>query len=301
LLIPGGWTRIDDEEKKYLIKQNDTIIVPIIISPTKMVNGNTEIIINAFIIGEDQQQLANNYFSLKTKKEVSWDIELVDSQNLYLKNGEKEKRFHFSVNNTGNYRQDLFVNYSIPKKDLFLSDTLRNIINQPNLTFSLEAGKKRNFDFLITFKDMNIRNFRRISQDSYIPNKVEDRQTHSLIINSTEPRSSKKSLQKRTKVNFVKLQNEVKANPYGYPYFPLTVRLSAQNILNDRSFLSLNLRGFKQLNETASLIYSTDLSYSNSFYTNDVFKNLPWYAGYFDDKKTLEIGNVSGNIIGVSS
>ena len=77
--------------------------------------------------------------------------------------------------------------------------------------------------------------------------------------------------------------------------------MSAQNILNEKSFLSLNLRGFKQLNQTANLIYSTDINYSNSYYTNDVFNNLPWYVGYFDDKKSIEIGNVSGNIIGVSS
>ena len=301
LLIPGGWTRIDDENKRYVAKQYDTIIVPIIISPTKLVNGNTEIIINAFIIGSEQQQLANNYFSLKTKKKVSWDIQLSEKQNMYLKNGEQKKRFDFHINNSGNYRQDLFVNYTVPKKDLFLSDTLGERIEKPNVTFSLEAGQRKEFNYLITFKDMNKRNFRRISYNSYNPNKVIDKKIHSLVINSSEPRSSSKSLQKRTKVNFIKLPNEVKANPYGYPYIPLTVRLSAQNILNEQSFLSLSLRGFKQFNESTSLIYTTDLSYSNSFYTGGILKNAPWYVGYFDDKKTIEIGQISGNIMGISS
>mgnify|MGYP000542479926 CR=1 FL=1 len=301
LLIPAAWTRIDDENKKFIAKQNDTVIVPIIISPTKLVNGNTEIIINSFILGSEQQQLANNYFSLKTKKKVSWKIELSDSQNMYLKNEEKQKRFNFQVHNSGNYRQDLFVNYTMPRKDLYLSDTLGKIIKQPNTTFTLEGGQRKKFDYIVSFKDMNKRNFRRVSQDSYNPNTVENKKTHSLIINSNEPRLSKKGLQKRTKVNFVKLPNEIKANPYGYPYFPLTIRLSAQNILNDRSFLSLNLRGFKQFNETSNLVYSTDISYSNSYYTNDIFKNAPWYVGYFDDKKTIEIGQISGNLTGISS
>ena len=148
---------------------------------------------------------------------------------------------------------------------------------------------------------MNRRNFRRISQDSYDPNKKENKKTHSLIINSSEPRLSNKALQKRTKVNFITLPNELKANPYGYPYLPLTVRLSAQNILDDRSFLSLSLRGFKQINETSNLLYSTDISYSNSFFTNDILKNAPWYVGYFDDKKTIEIGQISGNVMGIAS
>ena len=301
LLIPGAWTRIDDETKKYTAKRNDTIIVPIIISPTKLVNGNTEIIINAFIIGPDQQQLANNYFSLRTKKKVSWDIELSEAQNMYLKNEELKKRFNFHVHNSGNYKQDLFVNYTIPKKDLFLSDTLGKVIKQPNTTFSLEGGERKKFDYIVTFKDMNKRNYRRVSQDSYNPNNIEDKKTHSLIINSSEPRSSKRAVQKRTKVNFVKLPNEIKANPYGYPYLPLTIRLDAQNILDEKSFLSLSLRGFKQFNETANLLYSADVSYSNSYFTNNILKNAPWYVGYFDDKKTIEIGQISGNLVGISS
>jgi hypothetical protein len=301
LLIPGGWTRIDNANKKFIAKQNDTIIVPIIISPTKLINGNTEIIINSFIVGAQQRQLANNYFSLKTKKKVAWDIELTDTQNMYLKNGQNEKRLKFQIRNSGNNKQDLFVNYSIPKKDLFLSDTLGKPINQPNVTFSLEARERKLFDYIITFKDMNKRNFRRISYNNYNPNKIADKKTHSLIINSREPRSNKFSMQKRTKLNFIKLPNEIKANPYGYPYLPLTVTMSAQNILSDRSFLALNLRGFKQISTTANLIYSTDLSYSNSYYTKNILKDAPWYVGYFDDKKTLEIGQISGNITGVSA
>jgi len=301
LLIPGGWRRVDDYTKKYVARQNDTVIVPIIISPTKLINGNTEIIINSFIIGSEHQQLANNYFSLKTKKQVSWNINLHEAKNMYLKNGEDQKRFNFSINNTGNSKQDLFVNYTIPKKDLFLSDTLDVKIDQPNITFSLEAGTQKDFDYLITFKDLNKRNHRRISYNSYDPTKKEEVKVHSLIINSSEPRSGKNSLRKRTKVNFVKLPNTITANPYGYPYIPLTVRLSAQNILSEQSFLALSLRGFKQIDENSSLLYSTDITYTNSYYTNNILKNAPWYVGYFDDKKTIEIGQISGNIPGAAS
>ena len=301
ILIPGAWTRIDDANKKHVATQNDTIIVPIIISPTKLVNGNTEIIINSFIVNANLQQLANNYFSLKTKKNVSWKIELSEDKNMYLKNGENEKRFKFHVHNSGNYKQDLFVNYTIPKKDLYLSDTLGKIIKQPNTTFSLERGDRKEFDYIVNFKDMNKRNYRRVSQESYNPSKVVTKKTHNLIINTSEPRIGQNGLQKRTRVSFIKLPNETKANPYGYPYFPLTVRLSAQNILDDRSFLSMSLRGFKQFSESSNLLYSTDISYSNAYYTNNIFKNTPWYVGYFDEKKSIEVGQISGNIIGVSS
>ena len=35
--------------------------------------------------------------------------------------------------------------------------------------------------------------------------------------------------------------------------------------------------------------------------TNNVFKNAPWYVGYFDDKKSIAIGQVNGDLIGASS
>ena len=301
LLIPGSWTRIDDPEKMYIAKQNDTVIVPIIISPTKLVNGNTEVIINSFLIGEQQQQLANNYFSLRTKKEVSWDIELTDTRNMYLKNGEDNRRFKFYVHNSGNYKQDLFVNFSIPRKDLFLADTLGNKLKQPNYTFSLEANQRKEFDYQVFFKNLNKRNFRRVSFDSYNPNTVVAKKTHRLIINSNEPRLGANNFKKRTRVNFIKLPNEVKANPYGYPYFPLTLRMSAQNILDDRSFLAISLRGFKQFNATSSLMYSTDINYSNSYFTKNILNNAPWYVGYYDEKKSIEVGQINGGLMGIAA
>lgn len=301
VLYPAGWTRIDDPNKIYKVKYKDTIYVPIIISPTKLVNGNTEIIVNTFLIGKDQQQLANNYFSLKTKKKVSWTLNLNNRHDIYFKNDENSKRLDFTVTNTGNYKQDLFINYSIPKKDLFLSDTLENVIREPNRTFTLEADENKEFNFIITAKDLNKRNHKRISLNTYTPKKNNTRKSHSLIINSSEPRSAGNSLRKRTKINFIKLPNEIEDNKFGYPYMPITVELSAQNILDNRSFMSLSLNGFKQLTPNSNIIYSTQLNYSNSFYTNSVFKNAPWYVGYFDQKKSIEVGQVSGNLIGVSN
>ena len=122
-----------------------------------------------------------------------------------------------------------------------------------------------------------------------------------LIVNTSEPKIRKTDLQRKTKINFIKLPNEIEANSFGYPNLPLIVDLTAQNILDNRSFLSLNLQGFKQLNPEASLVYFTQLNYSNSFFTNNVFKNAPWYVGYFDDKKSIEIGQVNGDLIGASS
>tara|TARA_R110002072_G_scaffold256701_6_gene415542 strand:+ start:11859 stop:14852 length:2994 start_codon:yes stop_codon:yes gene_type:complete len=300
-LFPGGWTRIDDKDKLYSAKPKDTIIVPIIISPTKLVNGNTEIVINVFIIAKDGQQLGNNFFTLTTKKKVAWSIDLKNNTNYYFKNDENVKNFRFSIDNDGNYKQDVFVSYTIPRKDLILTDTLSNPIKDTSKTFTLDPGDSKEFNYTAQATSFNERNKKRISLNNYSPISNNERITRTLVINSSEPKISKTALQKKTKLNFIKLPNEIEAKPYGYPYLPMIVDLTAQNIMDERSFLSLNLQGFKQLNPRASLLYFTQFNYSNSFFTNNVFKNAPWYVGYFDDKKSIEIGQVNGDLIGASA
>ncbi len=300
-LFPSGWTRIDDASKVYLARPKDTIVVPIFISPSKLVNGDTEIVINTFIINQDGQQIANNFFTLTTKKKVAWGIGLKNNTTYYFKNDENYKDFSFSIQNNGNYKQDIYLNFTIPRKDLILADTLSQPLKDPSRTFSLEAGEEREFSYRAVTTAFDETNKRRISINNYDPATNTERLTRILMINSSEPRVQKTDLQKRTKVNFVKLPNETEINPYGYPYLPLIVDLNAQNVLDERSLLSLNLQGFKQLDESSSLIYFTQFNYSNSFFTNDVFRNAPWYVGYFDEKKTIEIGQVNGELIGAAA
>ena len=300
-LFPGGWTRIDDASKLYQVRPRDTVIVPIIISPSKLINGDTEIVINAFVINQDGRQIGNSFFTLTTTKKVAWGIGLKNNTTYYFKNDENYKDFKFSIKNSGNYKQDIYLNFTIPRKDLVLADTLSQPLEDPSRTFSLEANEEREFTYRAIATTFNEKNKRRISVNNYDPATNTERLTRILMINSSEPRVQKTDLQKRTKVNFVKLPNQIELNPYGYPYLPFIVDLNAQNVLDERSLLSLNIQGFKQLDENASLIYFTQFNYSNSFFTNNVFRNAPWYVGYFDEKKTIEVGQVNGDLIGAAA
>ncbi|MDB9928404.1 hypothetical protein OAD34_07535 [Flavobacteriaceae bacterium] len=300
-IFPGGWKRIDSKNQIHTAKPKDTVFIPIIILPTKLVNGNTEIIVNTFIIDEDGQQIGNNFFTLTTTKKVAWSIDIKNNTNLYFKNDENTKDFNFSINNNGNYNQDIFVSYTIPRKDLILTDTLLKPLIEPNKTFTLLPGEKKEIKHKAIASSLNKRNENRISINNFLPLTNTQRIARTLIVNTSEPKIRKTDLQRKTKINFIKLPNEIEANSFGYPNLPLIVDLTAQNILDNRSFLSLNLQGFKQLNPEASLVYFTQLNYSNSFFSNNVFKNAPWYVGYFDDKKSIEIGQVNGDLIGASS
>ena len=150
--------------------------------------------------------------------------------------------FCFFFNNNGNYKQDIFLSYTIPRKDLILADSLLEPIINSNEIFTLKPGANKKFNHTVIATSFNERNKKRISTNNYSPNKNTQRISRTLLVNSSEPKISKKDLQKKTKLNFIKLPNELEANSYGYPNLPLVLDLSAQNILDDRSFLSLNLR-----------------------------------------------------------
>lgn len=301
LIHPGSWQHLTATEKPYEVKSRDTLFIPIIIVPNKLINGNTEVIINAFLIDLENQQIANNYFTLHTKKKISWNVSVEPNNIFYFKNDETEKDFEYRIENTGNYKQDIFVSYKTLRGDLMLADTNDVIIKNPNYTISLESRADTTLKYKASILTNRDRNFRKISINSYVPNTNYYYKKYSLYINSAEPKSlDKGAFKKGNKVDFVKLPNQTKVEEYGYPNFPLIVEATAQNLLDINSFMAVNLRGFKQLNQKASLSYFAQLNYNRNYYTNNFLTNSPWYVGYFDDKKTIEVGQISGNVIGIN-
>lgn len=299
---PNYWTSLENSNKIYTAIPRDTLYIPIILIPYKLSEGSGDVFINLFLIDEDDQQIANDYFTLRTKKKISWNIDLKSENKLYFKNDEHTKKLSYSITNTGNSKQDLFVNYKTLKGDLSIADTLSQLIVNPNLTVNLNAEESATFDYLVSEIEQKDRNVKKISLDNYIPNSNLDYKKHSLFINTSQTKIlDKNALRKDTKVDFIKLPNLVVAEPYGYPSIPMTVELSAQNILDNNAFMSLNLRGYKQLNDRASLAYYSQINYNKSYFTNEPFKNATFFIGYYDDIKTIEVGQISGNVIGLSS
>lgn len=300
-LKPGDWKSIDFDEE-YALGPRDTLFAPVIIVPSKLINSNTEVIINAFVLDTDNKQIANNFFSIKTKKRISWEINVEPSSTYYFKNDETSKRFNLNIYNTGSNKQDIFVSYKALNNNLQLRDTNDIIVKDPNFTFGIESNEDTTLTYVASIVSDKARNFRKISSNTYIPNSSSSYRRYNMFINSSEPKTvGESTFRKGNKVSFIKLPNQTKAQAFGYSSIPLTVEANVQNILDENAFMSLNFRGFKQLNKTASLSYFAQLNYSNNFYTNQFLRNSPWYIGYFDHNKTLEVGQVSSNIIGIAA
>jgi hypothetical protein len=302
IVAPSGWKILNDVNEVFESPVGDTIYIPVILVPNKLIEGRTEVIINAFLLDEDSYQIANNYFTLRTVKNTSWNISVEPGNRLYFKNGEKTLDFNYTIQNTGNYQQDIFIENKTIRGDLVILDTNGNELNDPYLNMNLKSRKDTTLYYQASTVIGAERNARSISINSYKPGSNEYYKKYTLYINSSEPSTiGSGSYKQGNKVDFVRLPNEAKVSPYGISTLPLVVEGNVQNVLDENSFMSLNMRGFKQISQDASLAYFAQVNYVRNYYSSEFLDNSPWYIGYFDKKKTLEVGQVNGNVIGINS
>lgn len=300
ILIPKGWTPIINPRDIYRVTPKDTVSVPIILIPAKEQNDISETNINIFVVNLEGSELANDYFTVQTVRKNGWTIQ-TDKQIQYLKNGEVSTDFKYNITNTGNHDQDIYIQYKTPQNNIIIKDSLQEPY-EASETVTLKPNENLSKKFLVEMIKKEERNQRQVSINSYDPYKDEERINHDIIIQTKEPKYvNGNAVNRNSKISFVKVPNEIVADKYGYNTLPIIVDLNVQNVLSDRSYATLNLRGYKNLSPTSQIAYSTQLSYATNVYTNDVLKNAPWYVGYFDERKSVEVGQISGNVFGLQA
>jgi hypothetical protein len=300
LSYPAAWKSISFfDEKVYSMLPNDTVKIPITLIPSKGLIGGTSIYINATIIDSTYNQIGDHNFGIHTTKTVSWSTTVSPDRKMFFKNHEKTKNITYTLTNDGTNAQDFFVSFKTFKKDIVLTDTLGNEV-LPDRTFVLDPKADTSFNFNITALRVGDRNFKRVSTNNYIPQSNLNKTNYSLFIESSEPNTVGSNLKKGDKINLVRLPNQVSVSDVSSSTLPLIVETNVNNLFGDNTFMSVNLRGYKQINNEASLSYFSQLNYNTVYWNPRLVLNSPWYIGYFDDRITAEAGQVNGNIMGIS-
>ena len=75
-----------------------------------------------------------------------------------------KRQFHFSIENNGNYNQDIFFNFTIPRKDLIIADSLSQPIKDLSQTFTLKANEQKAFSYRAIATVFNERNKKSFNQ-----------------------------------------------------------------------------------------------------------------------------------------
>lgn len=302
LSAPRDWTTLRSSDKSYTVAPGDSIFIPVRLIPKGRVEGNTKYSINGMLRTDNGIPLGVGSFFCFTKKVVKWDMSVGPDEKIYFKNEQDQVNFELTLENTGNYSEDFQMTLNGGQRDdLILLDTLGNIIRQPSYTLSLDKNQDTTLNFAVKPVQFK-RNFRNVSLISHRPftTTLEQRYRYYAITEEAKDVDSN-SVRRGTKIDFIRLGNEKRINPFGSDYIPLIVEAQFQNILSDFTVLSLNLNGMKQFSDDRRLTYFSQLFFSQNNFNTELLRNTPWFIGYSTRRWDVQVGNVNGRTIGMPS
>lgn len=303
LNYPPLWKSLYKADKLYSLAAGDSVFIPVRIIPSTAMKGDTKYFINAYIEDKEHRQVSSEYFFASTERVSQWELTSRPGQRIYLKNNENTADFQIDLMNTGNEKQDILMTMATLNSNVVLLDSTGKAITDFKHDLSLKPTTDTTFSYKVKYVEGQ-RNFKTIDIENYNPGNLSDEKQFSVYFHSEEPRRAKHTNQSRdAKIDFIKLSNQKKANPFGSDVLPLSATLRVSNLLEDVIFSSLHLRGQKILNNGGNLIYNTSFYFSsmNNYYGNDYTRNIPWYVGYFDKTKSIQVGYVNGGAIGIQS
>lgn len=304
LSCPQYWKSVFSTDKQYTINGNDSIFIPVRIIPAAIIKGNTKYYINALIQNEDGTPISSEYFYASTDIISRWEMTVNPSRRVYFKNNENTADFNVNLFNSGNEDQNIMLRMSLPKSNVLIMDTTDKALTERKFDMNLKTMSDTNFFYKIKFVEGE-RNFKNIDLENYNPSIINQERRFSLYLNSDEPRRlGGHKFSRNDKIDFIKLPNSNKINPYGSDVLPLSAYLRVTNILDDVIFSSLHLRGNKFLNNGGNLIYNASMYFSsqeNFYKSKNYVRDIPWYVGYFDRKKNIQIGYINSGTIGIQT
>ena len=296
---PKDWKNISKTDKEYTLNPGDSVFIPIRLVPKSLSRGAFKFMINAFVISNEDKQVAFNFFTASTVKRTSWDLTAGPTTKIYFKNGEHTAPFNFNLLNTGPDKQEILFTLINPRANAIITDTNDNIVRTNFTTLRLETQEDTTLYYKYKYAPA-ARNFQRVDLETHRPFSLNEEQEFTLYANSTEPKQGPKNFyRKGSRINFVKLTDNKKVNPYGSAYLPLIADLNVNNIFGSEPITMLNLRGNTELSQNASLSYFGQINYSSNFYNKNLQDNGMYYVGYFHRKGSIQVGNITGGAMGI--
>lgn len=291
---PQGWKSLARPMSVYTVANGDSMFIPVQIVPIGKIKGNTKYLISAYVLEKDSTPVAASSFYIMRDKLSNWEISIAPSERIYFLNKDNTSKFNVSILNLGNEDQELLMDIENFRKNISITDTTGKIIRKTTKELKLKPNQDTTFKYGVTYVN-GILNQKFIDIESHKPNNIREAQTYSLFIKTSEPKlRANKALQKFRKVDFVKLGDINKSNPFGYSSFPLLFDANLSNMVSGQPILNINLRGTTLLDNGATLNYFSQTIFSTYFYSNQYLMGSSFYVGYYDKKYTVEFGDIGG-------
>ena len=304
LNLPAGWKTLNNPDREYTLKPNDSAYVPVrVITTDKKAKGGTKYSIAAYVNTNEGKQMAFARFIAGRPKVTNWQMQVLPRPRIYMLNGENTAQFQLNLANEGDEPQDVIVSMEKVGKDFVVKDTTGKILKKNYFEATLAPYSDTTVSFNVQVLE-NIRNQKRVDVWGYSPAALEKEKRYGLFLRASEVRlDNTGGKQKNKKVDFVKLANNidfVKLNnstvaSIGSNSIPLTVFASFNNILDQQPIANISFLGNSQIGKYSSLNYMFQTSFIYYKYSNDFFTSrLIGNATYNFKKGYVGFGNVIG-------
>ena len=281
IVCPEGWKLISFISDQITISSQDSIIIPVRISPTANAIGGIAYIITANFRTSSQQVSANTYLSLP--KISKWTFSTNKTEN-YFTETSPSVNIDINLSNKGNTNELIKLDLQTGKL----------------LTFTADFKKSSSTDFidLPAFKDTTIRrsisyqdNLKYIDRIKYMNNWKES---------AVNIKASTEDIQKTAAIQIQKLESSY-YNLRQQSSSPLNLDYQLYNLMSNQELRS-NLRAYGSLlfSKNREIQYFAGLQniYFNSLDKIDVDRQLLYNINYTDNTNSITAGyNVSGGAL----
>lgn len=283
--MPAGWQFLGNASKDIELAPGDSVFVPARVIIENAAKGGTSYIVTAWLSSEKGIQFSsqNWYVSIPSKSE--WKA-LIPTKQHYFITGNDSSGFSMIFRNTGNTDEQIRVSL-IPDHHL---EILRSTDGGPALltfTINLPVGKDTTIAFPVIRHDNKGNSGRKDADIHSLPS----RESFAIQVLA---KSLVSSASWSGTTQFIKLGNTAHLNDFGHSAVPLTVEANVYDVLSNGTSMSLDAYGSMNLKHDGILNYRFQTVFITNFLEQNSFLGNNHYIGYFNNKMSVEIGEVNG-------
>ena len=292
ILVPEDW-KVLKNKKIYTIEPLDSLGIPIYVLPRGKFEGSTRFLIFCNVLNEEGSILSSDFFTCSVKKRINWKL-VTTSPKLYFPIDSTKILFNVTIFNESDFEQEIMLNLKYNKRKGLIKDSNNiKIITEP-IVFSLKRYKDTTIHFTYN-KLIEPRNFRYVDKDEYIPYSLglPRKDIISIISQSPHPTEADK-FRSGKKIEIISLNDHLVANKFTINKIPLILETTTYNLFFEQPLTNVSLRGETFLPDSSLLIYFTQFYLYTNYFNYKIFKNIPFYIGYFHKKFNIQVGDVGG-------
>lgn len=189
--LPGGWKTINNPDKEYTLKPNDSAYVPVrVITTDKKAKGGTKYSIAAYVNTNEGKQMAYARFIAGRPKVTNWQMQVLPRPRIYMLNGENSAQFQVNLANDGDEPQDILVSMQKTAKDFVVKDSSGKILKKTYIETTLKPYSDTTITYNVQVLDQ-IRNQKRIDIWGYNPALTEREKRYGLFLRASEVKLEK--------------------------------------------------------------------------------------------------------------